>query len=124
VFDRVFAQNDILGVALNAYAVRNEVIQHNIANDDTPNFKKKIVEFEAAFAAALDESKRTGVIDLKKTVPKIRLFNENYSYRLDGNNVDMELEMADLYKNSVKYDVLTSSVINNYKKINLVVTGR
>ena len=124
MFERIYAQNDIVGLALNAYVTRNEVIQHNIANNDTPNFKKKTVEFEEAFAAALDDSKRTGRLDLKKIEPKIRVMHEQFSYRLDGNNVDMEIEMADLYKNSVKYDLLVNSVINNYKKINLVVTGR
>ena len=124
MFDRLYAQNDVVGLALNAYAIRNEVINHNIANNDTPNYKKKAVDFENAFAAALDGSKRAGRLDFSKVKPTFRLVNENYSYRLDGNNVDIELEMADLYKNSVKYDVLTSSVINNYRKINLVVTGR
>ena len=124
IFDRIFANNDILGLALNAYTIRNEVIQHNIANVDTPDFKKKVVDFERAFAAALDDSKRTGRLDIKRAEPKIRVINENFNYRLDGNNVDIDLEMVDLYQNGVKYDVVTSSIINNYKKINLVVTGR
>ena len=124
MFDKIYAQNDVVGLALNAYAVRNEVIQHNIANNDTPGYKKRIVEFEEAFSAALENSKRTGTINPKKIEPKVRMIHENYSFRLDGNNVDTELEMVDLYKNSVKYDVLASAVINNYRKINLVATGR
>ena len=120
----IFAHNDILGFALNAYIVRNDVIQHNIANVDTPGFKKKAVEFEKAFADAIDGSKRTQKADLTKAIPKIRVTHQNYSYRLDGNNVDIDVEMAELYKNNVKYDVLSNSVINNYRKINLVATGR
>jgi len=104
--------------------VRNDVIQHNIANVDTPGFKKKAVEFEKAFAEAIEHSKRTGTADLTKAIPKIRATHQNYSYRLDGNNVDIDVEMAELYKNTVKYDVLSNSVINNYRKINLVATGR
>jgi len=124
LLDGIFAHNDVLGFALNAYIVRNDVIQHNIANVDTPGFKKKAVDFETAFAGALEASKRSGVIDLNKAAPKIRVMHQNFSFRLDGNNVDIDIEMSELYKNSVKYDVLGNSVMNNYRKINLVSAGR
>ena len=124
MYDKLFAQSDVVGLALNAYILRNEVINHNISNVDTPGFKKSAVDFEKAFKEAIEESARTGRVDMSKTGPIVRLIYENYSYRLDGNNVDIEIEMADLYKNSVKYDVLSNSVINNYRKINLVMTGR
>ena len=58
MFEKIDSQNDILGFALNAYIVRNEVIQHNIANGDTPEFKKKkmLVEQETPEVfAILDE---------------------------------------------------------------------
>jgi flagellar basal-body rod protein FlgB len=120
----IYSQNDILGLALNAYTVRNDVINHNITNSDTPNFKKKTVEFEAAFQAAINDARRTGVLDVSKVVPKIRMINENFSYRIDGNNVDIEVEMTELYKNGIKYDTVANSVMHNYRKINLVATGR
>ena len=124
MFDKLFIQNSVIGVALDAYTVRNEIIQHNISNVDTPGFKKKIVEFEQAFSKALDSFKKTGDLNLSDASPKISVFHENYSFRLDGNNVDIDIEMAELYKNGVKYDMLTNAVINNYRKINLVTTGR
>ena len=109
---------------MNAYTVRNDVIHHNIANVDTPGFKKKAVEFETAFERALEKGKKTGVIDLSKAIPNIYVMHRHYSFRLDGNNVDIDIEMAELYKNSIKYEVLANSVINNYRMINLVSAGR
>ena len=124
MFEKLYAHNDALGFALNAYTIRNDVIQHNIANGDTPGFKRKVLDFEAEFARALDKSKRTGSLNLRKASPKVRMVDENFSFRLDGNNVDMELEMVELYKNGIKYDIVSNSVMHNYRKISMVLAGR
>ena len=125
MLDKIHAQNDILAFKLSSLMVRNEVIQHNIANVDTPGFKRKIVDFENAFARELEKSRNNNSnINFKKASPQIRLINENFSFRLDGNNVDIDVEMAELYKNTVKYDIFINAVINNNRMINLAATGR
>ena len=124
MFEKMHTQNNILAFALNAYTVRNEVIQHNIANVDTPRFKRKAVDFEVAFAKELERFNNTGNFNAKKAGPKVRLIDEHYSNRLDGNNVNIDVEMAELYKNSVRHNILIDAVINNYRKINLASTGR
>lgn len=123
VFDKMFIQNDILGRTMQASVVRNDVVTNNIANADVPGFKKKSVKFESYLNSALESAKHIGDIDLDKIFPSIQTEHGGYSYRLDGNNVDIESEMVDLYQNSVKYDTLASGIINNYKRINLVFTG-
>lgn len=122
ILDSMFTQNDIIGTGLQAAVVRNDVISNNIANADVPNYKKKVVRFESYLAGAIADSKKTGRIDLKNAIPTVHLSNDNYSYRVDGNNVDMQSEMVDLYNNSVKYDVMISGIVNNYKRINLIST--
>ena len=119
-----FLQNDILGSAMNAAVVRNDIINNNIANVDTPNFKRSSVKFESILNDLLKDYKKTGRINLSNASPIIQKEYTNFSYRIDGNNVDIESEMVDLYKNSVRYDVLTSSIINNYKRINAVLSTR
>lgn len=124
ILDNLFVYNDIIGTAMQASAIRNDVIQNNIANNDVPNYKKKTVVFEETLSGILDRANRTGRLELDKAVPSIKVIHENFSYRIDGNNVDHETEMVDLYENSVRYDTMASSIINNYKRINLVLSAR
>lgn len=123
LFDNMFVQNDLLGTAMQASVVRNDVISNNIANAETPGFKKSDVSFDAAFQQALDNYKKTGQVDLSSLKPVVQKVDTGFSYRIDENNVDIESEMVNLYQNSVKYDVLASGVMNNYKNINLVLAS-
>lgn len=118
MLDSMFLNNDILGSALQASAYKNDVIQNNIANADTPNYKKRDVDFESALKNELETAKVTGEIDFDNLKPTTT--SDPLSYRLDGNNVDLNVEMVEMYKNSVKYDTLAQSVMNNYKRINIV----
>ena len=124
VFDVLFDHTAILGTALNGLSVRNDVTQNNIANVDTPNFKKSAVYFEESLQKALLDMERTGELNLSNVKPAIHKIHQNYSYRLDGNNVDEELEMASLYQNQIKYEVLAGGVINYYRRISSVLQMR
>lgn len=118
-FSDVFINNNILAAGMNASIVRNEVIQNNIANADTPGFKKSVVSFEDSLTNALGSVKYTGSLDLSNVQPLIN--STGFDYRIDENNVDIEEEMVNLYQNSAKYDVLVESVRNNYSRINAVL---
>ena len=124
MLEGLFLQNDILGSAMQAAIVRNDVISNNIANADVPNYKKKAVRFETYLSEALADAQRTGKLNLSKVKPRLMTEHAGYSYRIDGNNVDIEQEMVDLYQNSVKYDAMVNGVINNYKRINLIMSAR
>lgn len=124
VLDGLFDQTAILHTAVNALAIRNEVYQNNIANAETPYFKKSEVYFEAELRKALDDAKRTGELDLSGVSPRIYKYHPNYSYRIDENNVDIELEMAALYQNQMKFEALEAGVVNYYKRINSVLSMR
>ena len=124
IFDSLYFQNAVIGSAMQAAVFRNEVIANNIANADTPGFKKSRVEFEDSLQIALDKAGRTGVKDLGGVRARPVVIHELFNYRIDGNNVDMETEMADLYQNAAKYDALASMVINNNRRLNLVTAGR
>ncbi|GHV41961.1 flagellar basal body rod protein FlgB [Clostridia bacterium] len=123
LFDSMWIKNDILGSAMQASVIRNDVISNNIANAETPGYKKKAVAFETYLRGEIDGYEKTGKINLRAAAPSIYIEDPNFFYRIDENNVDIETEMVDLYENSVKYDVLSSSIMNNYKRINLAITG-
>ena len=123
VFDNLFSQNKIIGTAMNAAVVRSNVINNNIANADVPGFTKSVVNFENMLSQQLTEAKTTGKLNLGNVKPVVNYSLQGFNYRIDGNNVDVETEMVELYQNSAKYDVMTSSLMSNYKRINLVMTS-
>ncbi len=124
IYNKMFAQNNILELALQASSLKNDVIQNNIANADVPNYKKRTVNFENVLKDAIDSSKITGKLDLNSIKPTVEYDNSNFSYRYDKNNVDVEAEMVGLAQNSAKYDFLVSGVMSNFKRMNLVFNAR
>lgn len=114
---------NILDKAADASWNRNEIISNNIANADTPNYKRKDVEFESYLAAQLEG---TDSSSLKKVVKDIELSGLNsttytdsssLSYRLDGNNVDIDTENVELASNQLKYQALVGSMSNEFSMI-------
>ena len=118
--------------ALDAAWTRNEVIAQNIANVDTPGYKKSTVAFEEYLEDALDKDGFKGFTTDKRHIQigggslenaKIRVAKEydNLSTRLDGNNVDIESEMASLAKNDIRYNTLVQSVSGGYRRLKSVI---
>ncbi len=119
--------------ALDAAWVRNEVIAQNIANVDTPGYKKSTVAFEEFLEDALDKGGFKGFTtdkrhiqigggSLKNARIKILKEHKNLSTRLDGNNVDIESEMASLAKNSIRYNTLVKSISGSYQSLKSVIS--
>jgi flagellar basal-body rod protein FlgB len=124
IFDALYKQGNIMGAALRGTQARNDVIVNNITNNDVPGFKARTVDFEDALARAIDDYKRTGFLDVSKVEPNIRFVNEHYNFRIDKNNVDVEMEMVALYQNSIKFEAMISCVQRNSARLNLALTGR
>ena len=114
---------EILGSAAQATSLRNEVINHNIANAQTPGFNRSIVEFEEYLQQELAMAHRGREINLQNTRPRISTSNEISATRMDGNNVDIELEMAALFQNATRYEALLLSMINNSMRIDTVLNA-
>ena len=124
LLDGVLTQNSILETAMQGNMIRKDVIINNIANVDTPRYKRRVVTFEESLKDSLRRTRAGEKTDLGGVKTTIRKINKDLKYRLDGNNVDMEVEMLELYETSVRYDVLANSVMNNYKRINSVFALR
>lgn len=125
----IYNNIDLYKKALNGTWQRNNAISNNIANENTPNYKRKIVSFEDQ----LKKSMENRSINLKTThlnhiskpnqdlQPKIRE-DKSVSYRIDGNNVNIDTETADLAKNTIMYDALIRQVMGEFEKIKNVIT--
>lgn len=92
----------VLSKTLDTAAARQKTIANNIANVETPGYKRKFVSFEDALKNILERPSRNGVRDgLKRFSPSAQTDLASPS-REDGNNVNIDAEIADLAKNSMQ----------------------
>ncbi len=118
--------NGRLEKSLDAAWLRNEVISGNIANADTPGYKRKEVQFEQFLNSEMKNSRiEKGMSRLSGgSGMNVVEDNSNYSYRLDGNNVDMEREMAQMAMNTLRYNTLIQRLNGQFSKLRNVIRGR
>ncbi len=126
---------DVMQRGMEAANLRQEVISHNIANVNTPYFKKSDVVFEDLLAKELDldATDRLKVVRTHdrhmpfgfrgRAVAKIEL-DQSSSMRYDQNNVDIDVEMASLAKNSLYFNALARQVGAKFSRMRNVITGQ
>lgn len=118
---------NVLDKAADASWLRNEAIAENIANVDTPGYKRKDVDFESALKKAMLNNRYVSmdakVAHLKSDELKVDIYTENdgYVYRMDGNDVDIETESAELASNQIKYQALMKSVGQEFTNLTTVM---
>lgn len=123
----VFDYVNVLDKAMDASWLRNEAISNNIANADTPGYKRQDINFETQLAKAL-RSSRYKTMDAKVADVKMNRLNpitytdySGYSYRIDGNNVDPDTEGVYMAKNQMIYQGLYQSVSEEFKNLKMVM---
>ena len=120
---------NILDKAADAANLRNELLTNNIANVSTPNYKRKDLDFESVLQGEL-----AGEKNLSKAVKKanqnletldaqVYTDNASRSYRLDGNNVDINTEEARLAENQIKYQALVDLMNQEFARYNTVLSS-
>ena len=101
---------DSIKKSLDVTVLRQKVISNNIANLNTKNFKRSDVVFEEKLK---DEIQRYGTHDTRvsKLEPEIKK-DETTSFRMDNNNVDIDVEMTNQAANAIMYYSLISQFNN------------
>ncbi|RKY65284.1 MAG: flagellar basal body rod protein FlgB [Candidatus Latescibacterota bacterium] len=114
----------ILTKALDAYTLRQRAIADNIANSETPGFRRREVRFEEELRRALGEGIRGRRTD-PRHIPIGRPKVEEVRPRLvRANDVDVELEMVRLTKNYLKYISAIEVLKRRLRDIKLSIEGR
>ena len=124
-----FGYINALKSAADASWLREEVLTNNIANVDTPGYKRQDVEFSTYLNSAIKSSGSAGStltqrirnLDYDKITPRTYKENTNLSYRLDGNNVDLSTENVELASEQIKYNALIDSINNEFTRIKSVL---
>lgn len=123
----VFDYVNVLQKAADASWLRNDVLANNIANIDTPGYKRQDVDFETQLKQALRSTRfktvDARVADINTTELNARVYTDSpgFSYRLDGNNVDIDTETAELAANQIKYNGLVTSWNKEFSNLMLVM---
>ena len=110
-------------------AGREEVLTNNIANVDTPNYKRQDVEFTTYLKSALSRSggdstsltNRVNNINYNDVTMRTYTDNSTLSYRLDGNNVDLSTENVELASEQLNYNGLIDSMNNEFTRFKAVL---
>ena len=114
---------NVLDKAADAAWLRNDAIANNIANIDTPGYKRQDISFETELERALGHrrylSMDAKVSRLTRLELKPRTYTDyqNYSYRMDGNNVDVDVENVMLAENQLKYNGLMTSINAEFQNL-------
>ena len=123
----VFDYVRILDKAADASWIRHQAISNNITNVDTPGYKRQDVAFESVLQKALGynryQSMDSKVTNAKAKNLSVRTFTDysSFSYRLDGNNLDIENENVMLAENQLKYQGLLTCINQEFTNLQTVM---
>jgi len=127
---------DLVQREMDVSVLRREVIANNIANADTPNFKRSVVDFESQLKVALNSEKSNDNLKAKMTDSRHIPFHRPIDYRTvgprrvldylsttdnNGNNVNLEQEMMNSLNNQLEYQLLSQAMTSQFQRVNLVL---
>ncbi len=114
--------NDTMGyleAGARAAAMRQQVIANNLAHAGVPGFRRSAVEFESVLRTALEAGEDVAPAELTPEV--VKPFNTPVN--IYGNDVDLEMEIGELMKNSGKYKAYIRILGKMFQQLNLAVSG-
>ncbi|HHX59575.1 MAG TPA: flagellar basal body rod protein FlgB [Epulopiscium sp.] len=121
--NRMFSLPDIMNKAIESSWKRQELLSTNIANKDTPGYKRKDINFEKVLTAEFEKTGNMHEVNINKLYGEIMSPYSDFQQRLDGSNVDIDWEMAEVAKNKIKYDALVTQTSRQLQRIESVITN-
>lgn len=134
---------NVLQAGLDYSSARQEALSDNIANINTPGYQRRDASFDNVLAAA-ENSGDSSIFSLPSTADggletddprQISLADDSSengvkivadssgAMRLDGNNVDMDVEMGRVAKNEIYYQGLTEILEGQFSNLKFVING-
>ena len=119
-----FSYINLLDMTADASYQRQTLIMNNIANGDTPGYKRQEMEFASVLRRELigthEKTLDRAVNVLDDNGNHVDGYEytdyEHYSYRLDGNNSDPDTEQVELASEQLRYQSLTTSTTNEFNR--------
>lgn len=108
---------DLLNAGIKAENLRQKTIANNIANLETPEYRRIDVKFEELLEKSLNSS---GPVDLEEIEPVIYR-PLSTPVKLNGNDVNLESEVGRLVKNSLRHTAYIRLLTKKYKQIQMAI---
>ena len=122
-----FSYINVLGKAADASWTRETLIANNLANVDTPGYKRQDIDFQSVLKKEISNYKymnldqKMSAVELSNLNAEVYTDHASYSYRLDGNNVDVDTEQVELASEQIKYQALTTSITSEFQRLQTVI---
>jgi len=108
---------DIIEAGIRAESLRQKTIANNVANLDTPGYRKIDVKFKELLAKALDSSEDVDLSEVEAQIyqPKKTEVKSN------GNDVSLEVEVGEMVKNTLHHKTYIRLLQKKYRQIELAI---
>jgi len=111
---------DVLELGIRAEGLRQSTISSNVANMESPGYRRIDVKFEELLAKAL---KTGGTVDLKDVEPAMYQ-PKNTAVRDNGNDVNLEVEVGEMVRNSLRHRAFVRLLDKIYKQMDAAINVR
>jgi flagellar basal-body rod protein FlgB len=110
---------------LDASVMRQEAISANIANAETPGYRRLDVsaDFSRALKAQFASGSRPAPGALESLRPRLAEDPSVRAVRPDGNSVEIETELMEMSRNRVDHEFLTDLVSRHIKQLKMAISG-
>jgi flagellar basal-body rod protein FlgB len=106
---------DLLESGIKAETLRQKAISNNVANLQTPGYRRLEVKFEQMLAKAIESGETENI---SPDELKAELYQpKNTTVNPDGNDVNYEAEVGDMVKNSIRYRAFIKLLSKKYTQI-------
>lgn len=92
--------------AMQGASLRQEALASNLANANTPGYRRKDVDFHGALASAMGAGDPSAAI---AAVRPVMTTDASGAVRADGSTVDVDAEAAKLAANGLEYEQLAAA---------------
>jgi len=125
MLDGLFSSNNYQGLKkmLDATTMRQEAIASNLANLETPNYKR--IDVESSFSAELSRAVAARDLkDISRVEPRIVIDTTPPAANRDGNTVQLDSELIRLQQNTMAHQMQTQFVSSSFAKLRSAIAGR
>jgi flagellar basal-body rod protein FlgB len=116
--------------ALAANWQKAQLIANNIANEDTPGYKARRMEFESYLRKELQHSNmRVTAMNKRQRISRISSLrplvyqDKSTEGRVDGNNVNIDSEQMELARVQIQYQALRDKINGHYQTLKYAISG-
>ncbi|HEX3624895.1 MAG TPA: flagellar basal body rod protein FlgB [Verrucomicrobiae bacterium] len=125
MIDALFNQPNYLAAkkTLDAVVLRQEAIANNIANLETPGYKR--VDLAPSFETELERACASGDSgDLNSLKPTLAVDSTATASSLDGNTVHLQNELMEMNQNAVAHSLETQLISGTLQRMQMAITGK